>query len=190
MTTREGVRLHVLLLSRQCVILLPKNPVFFSELPFYYPKLLFYLSEEQFCSLELPFCLPRCTFVFQNCLHFYLLCASFWKILFFPTDCTVSSSCSELLREIIFHFFLFCFLLELFLGQLHHSHHPRFRGRCWMHDLQNGPYNYQETMFLGRWGIEHANEKTVLKLFTYDKNLLPPLFWEGKLNRTLSLLLI
>lgn len=160
----------------------PKIPFSSRNCPFMIPNCPFIFQKSNFVPWN-------CLFVFQNCLHFYLLCASFWKILFFPTDCTVSTSCSELLREIIFHFFLFCFLLELFLGQLHHSHHPRFRGRCWMHDLQNGPYNYQETMFLGRWGIEHANEKTVLKLFTYDRNLLPPLFWEGKLNRPLSLLL-
>ena len=118
-----------------------------------FPGIAFLFSTVYFCFPELP--------------SFYLLCASFWKFLFFPTDCTVSCSCSELLREITFHLFLFCFLLGLFIDQLHR--HPRFRGRCWMHDLQNGSYNYQETMFVGRWAIEHANESFFLFLMIFDR---------------------
>ena len=133
---------------------------------FYFPTMLIYFLEVSFCFLELPFCFRECPFVFQNCLSF-IYCMHLFEKCFSPTDCTISSCHSELLGEIIYDLLLFCFLLELFIDQLHH--HPRFRGRCWMHDLQNEPHNYQETMILGRWGIEHANENFFLFLMIFDR---------------------
>ena len=118
------VRLRVLLSSSKCAFLLLKNALIFPELTFF--------PELPFWYLELTFCFPKVFFLFlknillffQNCpLVFlkYLLfdyCAClFPRMLFCPADCTFSSSCSELLRE-IFALLLFCFFLKLFIKQL------------------------------------------------------------------------
>ena len=80
------------------------------KVPFYIPKNPFYSHNCPFIFQRCPFVSWNCCFAFQKCLFY------FSKI--FPTDCTFSSSCSEPFREIIFALLLFCFLFELFIGQL------------------------------------------------------------------------
>ena len=124
MNTTEGVRLQVPLSSSQCTLLFPKNALLFLELTLCFPELPFYFLELTFCFPEvssyfskMPYCFSELPTLFPEVSSFYLLCASFSKNAFFPVDCTLSSSCSELLRQ-IFPLLLFCFLLELFIDQL------------------------------------------------------------------------
>ena len=125
------VRLLVSLSSSQCVLLLHKNVFLFLELPFYFPEVPFCFLELPFCFPEVLFCFPEVPFYFSKmpyCFRelpfsfpevpsIYLLCTSFSKKAFFAADCTFSS-CSELIREIIFTLLLFCFLMKLFIDQV------------------------------------------------------------------------
>ena len=142
------MRLQVPFSSNKCALLLPKNALLLPELLFHFPewlfyfrKLPFYFSEVSCCFLELsfsflglPFC-PKSAFLFlRNTLLFSRIAFSFPEVpsfycvrlfpkCFFPVDCTFTSSCSELLREIIFAFLLFCFLMELFTDQYSNALH-------------------------------------------------------------------
>ena len=107
------------------------------------------------------YCFPELPFSFLEVPSFYLLCVSFSKNAFFPADCTLSLSCSELPRETLFALILFCFPLELFIDwwmlllKLHFPTLDAFLKITWsshiqrvlldIHFLQNGPYNGQET---------------------------------------------
>ena len=126
----ERVRLQVLLPLSQCALLLPKMlfpriapclpelPFCFPELPFYFPEVSFCFLEVSFYFSKMPYCFRELPISFPEVSSFQLfLCASFSNA-FFPADCTFTSSCSELLGEIIFASLLFCFLLEHFTDQL------------------------------------------------------------------------
>ena len=76
----------------------------------------------------------------------------------------------------------FCSLLKLFIDQLimpcillvfafKLETSPCPWGCCWMHVLQNGPYNDQETMFLWRWDIVHADKNFLLqRVLGHERN--------------------
>ena len=136
-------------------------------MPFYFP--------------EVPFCFPE--------VSFHLLCATFSKNAFSPANCTFSTSCSELLREIIFSLLLFCFLFRLYIGQFmmscillmftfkQYTSSSSSRYYCVLLNFYmsiglditlnraptNGSCNDQETMFFGRRVIEHADENFLLQ---------------------------
>ena len=94
--------------SQNCSFIFQKYPLASWNYPFVFQKGIFIF--EKCCIVFQNFPLA-----FQRCLLSFHCCLSFSKNTFFPTDCTFSSSCSELLREIIFALLLFCFLLELFI---------------------------------------------------------------------------
>ena len=116
--------------SSQCALLFPKNTLSFLELPFYFPELLFCFLELPFCFIELPFCFPEVSFYFIRMpycfpelrfsfpeVSFFVYCARLYPRMLFLANYSLSSSCSELLRQIIFALLLFCFLLKLFIDQ-------------------------------------------------------------------------
>ena len=114
---------------------LTKNPLLFPELPIY-------LSLFSRCTIlfpEISLLFSRSTFLFSRCafsfLRLTLLFSSIWlqfsrsafflftvhvffQEWFFPADCALSLSGSQLLRDIMFALLLFYFLLELFADQL------------------------------------------------------------------------
>ena len=110
-----GVRFQALLTWGQCALFLSKNVLLFPELPLYFSEFPFNLLEVPFCFPGVSFIFQKCHIVFQNCLLVFQECLLFIyfifsKNVFFSSRfyLTFSSSCSELLREIIF-VLLFCF---------------------------------------------------------------------------------
>ena len=115
--------LQVPLSSSQCALLLSCasisriallfSRVLFSflELPFCFSAVPFYFSKMLCCFPELLFSFPELPFFF-----FFTVLVFFQECFFPPADCTFSS-CSELLRKIIFALLLFCFLLEFIIDQ-------------------------------------------------------------------------
>ena len=110
-----GVRFQALLTWGQCALFLSKNVLLFPELPLYFSEFPFNLLEVPFCFpgvsfyfSKMPYCFPELPFSFPGVPSFYLL--YIFQECFFSSRfyLTFSSSCSELLREIIF-VLLFCF---------------------------------------------------------------------------------
>ena len=116
----------------------PKMPFYSQNCSFIFQNCSFIFQNRPFVSFNRPFIFQKCPFVFkkflfilQKCLivfqnydlvfqkcFFLFTVHVFFQECFFPADFTFSSTCSELLREIIFALLLFCFPLETFIDQL------------------------------------------------------------------------
>ena len=102
-----------LALKSTCILLLPKNALLFLELLFNFPELPFCFLKSFCCFPEVPFCFQEVSFYFSKVPYyfpelplrfpevpsFYLLCMYFSKNPFSSADCSLSFSCSELLRQ-------------------------------------------------------------------------------------------
>ena len=116
----------------------PKMPFYSQNCSFIFQNCSFIFQNRPFVSFNRPFIFQKCPFVlkkflfilqkclivfqnyhlvFQKCLFLFTIHV-FFQECFFPADFTFSSTCSELLREIIFALLLFCFPLETFIDQL------------------------------------------------------------------------
>ena len=108
----------IALLFSKSALLFSRIPLTFLEFPFYFPEVFFCFPEVTLYFSKIPYCFRELPFSFPEVPSIYLLYMSFPKNSFFAADCTLPS-CSELVvREIIFTFFLFCFLMEPFIDQL------------------------------------------------------------------------
>ena len=123
------MKLQVPISLSQCALLLPKNKKYpfipriallFSRIVLLFSRSILLFLGSAFLFLKnallfsriaqkMPYCFPELPFSFPEV--FYLLCACFSKNALFLADCTFSSSCSELLREMIFAFVFVLFPL-------------------------------------------------------------------------------